>query len=46
MPEGDEGGGVEGAFNWIIPSAVITPIALKRPAIMEPCKRNFQRGVG
>lgn len=42
----ETGSGVEGAFNWIIPSAVITPIALKRPAIMEPCKRNFQRGGG
>lgn len=35
-----------GAFNWIIPSAVITPIVPKRPAIMEPCKRNFLRGRG
>lgn len=39
-------GWVEGAFNWIIPSAVITPIALKRPAIMEPCKGNFQKWGG
>lgn len=30
-----------GTFNWIIPSAVITPIALRPPAIMEPCKRNL-----